>query len=284
MLPLPEFDQPPRRVVSLVPSSTESLCELGLGGALAGVTDYCIHPADQTARLPKVGGTRNPRLADILALQPDLIIANQEENTRESVEVLRDAGIPLWLTFPRTVEAAIADLYTLAGIFRSQTAMLAVKSLAHAVDYARAAAPPRVRYFCPIWYDDAGWWMTFNRDTYCHDLLALLGGENIFADRKRRYPLEADIALGEPRPGAGRDTRYPRVTAAEIIAADPEIILLPSEPYEFTPAHSREAVRVLGATAAARAGRVQLVDGSLITWHGTRLARALRELGGVFGL
>jgi len=269
---------PPQRVVSLVPSTTESLFDLGLGRALVAVTDYCIHPA-QTASLPKIGGTKNPRVPEILALQPDLVIANQEENTEETIRVLREAGIPVWLTFPKTVDQSIETLYALAGIFRSQPAMLAVKSLALAVDYARAASANQlpVRYFCPIWWDDAGWWMTFNRDTYCHDLLALLGGENIFADRERRYPVDADVASGAPRPGKGRDTRYPRVTNQEIADAAPSLIILPSEPFEFTAAH-RDTVLQRFPHAA-----VQLVDGSLITWHGTRLAKALRDLPGLLG-
>ncbi|RPI33248.1 MAG: hypothetical protein EHM70_06580 [Chloroflexota bacterium] len=146
---------------------------------------------------------------------------------------------------------------------------------------AAAGGRPR-RYFCPIWQDETSagqrWWMTFNQNTYAHDLLRLLGGDNVFAARVRRYPLAADLGQALPQDPGEHDTRYPRVTLEEILAADPEVILLPSEPYVFAEHHQEEMLTLLESTQAARNHKVYLVDGSLITWHGTRLARALREL------
>jgi hypothetical protein len=281
------LDTPPQRVVSLVPSVTESLFDLGLGEAVVGVTDFCVHPAGMTAALPKVGGTKNARVDDILALQPDLVVANQEENTQEVVEGLAAVGVPVWLTFPKTVDDAIRLLYDIAELFRNQNAMLAVRSLAGSVDYVRLAAADLdpVRTFCPIWFDRTSdgelWWMTFNADTYPHDLLRLLGMENVFADRTRRYPLAADLdddspqrsgrPEGSSRSLGARDDRYPRVSGDEIAAAAPELVLLPSEPFAFKEGDERSLRDILGDEV-----RYVFCDGSLLTWHGTRLAKALQ--------
>ncbi len=130
----------PRRVVSLVPSATASLFDLGLGRALVGISDYCTYPAEQLAGLPRIGGPKDLRVADILSLQPDLIIANQEENDRAAVEALAAAGAKVWLTFPLNVHAAIKDLWTLANLFRSDVAMQQVDFLERAVEWAEMAA------------------------------------------------------------------------------------------------------------------------------------------------
>ncbi len=274
-------------MVSLVPSVTESLFDLGLGEAVAGVTDYCIHPAEAVAGLPKVGGPKNPQLEAILALQPDLVIANREENTPAVVSELEAAGVPVWVTFPNTVAETVAFLRDLAALFRSPAAERRAEAIAQAVEAARKRAPRRPwRYFVPIWQGETRgirWWMTFNRRTYPHDLLALLGGENIFADRQRRYPLEADLGLAPERPAPGRDHRYPRVQLEEIVAGQPEVVLLPDEPCTYD-ARGREAMlALLAETPAGREGRVFLVDGTLLFWFGARLAKAVAVLVEVIG-
>lgn len=261
---------------------TESLFDLGFGAAVVGVTDYCVHPAENTAALPRVGGTKDARITDILALEPDLVIANQEENTQEVVEALATAGIPVWLTFPKTVDDALRLLYDLAELFRGQNAMLSVRSLAGSIDYARLAVADLdpVRTFCPIWFDRTSdgepWWMTFNADTYPHDLLKLFGMANVFANRSRRYPLAADLDVAKPqrslRPLGSRDDRYPRVSAAEIREAAPALVLLPSEPFLFKEGDEAPLREILGDSA-----RYVFCDGSLLTWHGTRLAKALKS-------
>lgn len=278
------FERPPQRVVSLVPSITESLFDLGLGAAVVGITDYCIHPAQELADLPRLGGPRDPRLEDILALKPDLVLANWEENSRGTVEALEAEGVPVWVSFPRSVQGAIETLWGLVGIFHSQPASLRLQTLELTLDWATeaASARPSLRCFCPIWRgqlpDGTRWWMTFNQGTYCHDLLRLVGCQNVFAQRERRYPLEADLRLAEAQSAGERDTRYPCVTLDEIRAAQPEVILLPNDPFTFDEKHRQELLDLLVDTPAARKGRVLLVDGSLVTWPGTRLARALREL------
>lgn len=279
------LNHPPQRVVSLVPSVTETLFEFGLGDWVVGVTDYCVLPVEAQQK-PKLGGTKNPNLDQIQAALPDLIIANQEENRKEDVEALRAAGLNVWVTFPCTVQEALDGLSALIRLFRvprfgQQIAMLE-KSLEWASLAAENATP--VRVFCPIWREPAAadgpprWWMTINEDTYVHDLLRVCGGENIFANRERRYPLAADLGEGPvPSPDTGQDTRYPRVTPAEIAERAPEVILLPSEPYRFTEADVA-ALEALPDLPAVRNKRVHLLDGSLLTWHGIRLARALAEL------
>ena len=281
------FTEPPRRVVSLVPSMTESLFELGLGAAVVGVTDYCLHPAQVVADLPRVGGTKNPRLADILALQPDLVLANWEENTRPTVEALEAAGTAVWVTFPRTVLESLDVLWKLAELFRSQEANIRLRTLEMTLDWTISAVDERrtVRYFSPIWQETTQsgqvWWMTFNSQTYPSDLLLLIGGENVFAGRERRYPLGADLGLEAAQDPGERDTRYPRVTVEEIIAMQPEAILLPDEPFAFGEKHLQQIAELLWETPAVKNNCVYTIDGSLITWHGTRLARALRELPAV---
>jgi iron complex transport system substrate-binding protein len=287
--------RPPRRVISLVPSLTESLFDLGFGETVVGVTDYCIHPEQKLAGLPRLGGPKNPDLERITALQPDLVFANQEENTPQAVQALQAAGLQVWLSFPRSVPQAVEVLWTLLKIFAPEGAAAAqaqirLQSLERAAEICAAAAGqarPR-RFFCPIWQaelaDGRPWWMTFNQDTYASAVLEWVGGENVFAARRRRYPLEADLGLSpeEVHLAEGRDVRYPRVTLEEIQAADPELILLPSEPYAFGPAHLEELRRLLPQVQAVRSERLHLVDGSLITWHGTRLGLALQKLPGLF--
>jgi len=278
------FASPPRRVVSLVPSMTESLFDLGAGDHLVGVTDYCRPPASAAEKLKRVGGTKSPSVEAILALSPDLVIANQEENSRESIKALEAANLKVWVTFPRGVDEALQVLWALVRLFRLTQAVPRLRTLEVTLEWETRAGAQRspVRVFCPIWQeetDDTGlWWMTFNRETYAHDVLGHCGGQNVFGDRVRRYPLTADLGLAQPEDPGTRDTRYPRVTPAEISQAAPEVILLPDEPFAFGEQERLRLKRLLAETPAVRHDRVRLIDGSLLTWHGTRLARALAEI------
>ncbi|MBN8634957.1 MAG: ABC transporter substrate-binding protein [Anaerolineae bacterium] len=269
---------PPQRVVSLVPSVTESLFELGVGDRVIGITDYCVHPAEQVARLPRIGGTKNPDVEQIIALRPDLVIANQEENREADVVALRAAGIPVWVTFPKTVREGFNLLWNFMYVFDEPSMVERIRSTEWLCDWLERMEQPECKVFVPIWSDPL---MTFNADTFAHDVLRVCGGTNVFADRERLYPLAADLGQAEPLSAddpraAGRDTRYPRVTLAEVEAAQPDVILLPSEPFAFNASH----IPVFAALdiPAARNQNIRLVDGSLLTWHGTRLARALNTL------
>lgn len=284
----PVLGHPPQRVISLVPSVTESLFELGYGQTVVGVTDYCLAPPLETARVPKVGGPKDARLDDILALRPDLVLANQEENSKELIDALVSARVPVWLTFPKTVRESLDDLWELTRIIPGKNAAMRLRMLEDSLRWAELGLADRRRtsYFCPIWHAVGGdgtlWWMTFNQDTFSHDLLAICGGENIFSERKRRYPLEANWGHAAPEDPASRDVRYPVVCVKDVLAAMPELILLPSEPYDFQNQSDEMWLNLFSETPAVKNRRIVHVDGSLITWYGTRLGRALAELPQIF--
>jgi ABC-type Fe3+-hydroxamate transport system substrate-binding protein len=278
------IDYAPQRVVSLVPSLTESLFDLDLGSRLIAITDYCVHPADQVQRLPRIGGPKNPDIGRIIETKPDLVLLNDEENRREDAEALQAARIPIWVTGPRTVFEALNVLWSIMDIFDHPVMIPRVREIERAYDYALGAARAQtpVRVFAPIWRDP---WMTFNANTYAHDVLRTCGAENVFAARERQFPLAADLGEADPLPDddpqvVGRDKRYPRITLDEVVAAQPEVVLLPSEPYPFS---ETDAQTILALDIpAAEHGRVYLMDGTWLTWHGTRVAYALRDLPALF--
>jgi ABC-type Fe3+-hydroxamate transport system substrate-binding protein len=247
--------EPPLRIVSLVPSLTEALFALGLGERVVGVTDWCVHPAERLAGLPRVGGTKNPDLAAIRALAPDLVIANQEENRRRDVERLEAAGVRVWITYPRTVAEGAAVLAELAELGAAPEARARVVApVLAAVAEAEAVRPERgVPVFCPIWRDP---WMTVGADTYAHDLLTLCGGLNVFAERG--------------------DRRYPRLTLDDVVAAAPEVVLLPDEPYAFGAADEAELRRL--PLPAAKHGRIHRIDGTWVSWYGPRIRPAIHAM------
>lgn len=276
------FTHPPERVISLVPSITESLFELGFGSAVVGITDYCTHPAQALSNLPRLGGPKNPRVDSILALKPDLVAANMEENPLKAVEDLEAAGVKVWVTFPKTIRQSLDTLWLLAGLFQSKPAAIRLETLELTVDWAEAALEDRKpwRYFCPIWQDESGW-MTINQHTYVNDVLRIMGGKNVFADREfhsSSQPVHPSGQDGTSQPVV----RYPHVTLDEIREANPGTIILPSEPYAFGDTDRIRFESLLPDIPAVQNNRIFCIDGSLITWHGTRLAYALRELPHVF--
>jgi ABC-type Fe3+-hydroxamate transport system substrate-binding protein len=245
----------PQRIVSLVPSLTEALFALGLGDRVVGVTDWCVHPRDGLAGLPRVGGSRTPSVERILGLQPDLVIANREENRRRDVERLEAAGIRVWVTYPRSVSDGARLLRELAALGAAADMVEAVVvPVERALEAALARRPARAtRAFCPIWKKP---WMAVGGGTYADDLLSLCGGRNVFAARAER--------------------RYPVVELADIVRAKPEVVLLPDEPYAFGP---RDVEELAGLDIpAARDGRIHLIDGTWVSWYGPRIARALQIL------
>lgn len=280
------FSKAPERVVSLVPSMTGSLLDFGLAGRLVGVSDYCPEPDQATDPVVRVGGTKNARVEEIINLAPDLVIANQEENSRKDIEVLDGAGLKVWVTFPKSIDDTLTLLSALANLFRIPDALPRIQMLEQSVSWAKRAHFLEGRpTFIPIWQGEhqklGRWWMTIHEDTYSHDVLRHCGAMNVFADRRRKYPLEADLGQGEPEPAGDRDTRYPRVTTAEVVSAEPELILLPDEPFPFDHQLRELVIDELTDTPAVVNGDVRLIDGSLITWPGTRLGAALAELPGI---
>lgn len=283
-----DFTAPPRRVVSLVPSDTLSVAALGCAGALVGRTDYCELPGDVVARLPSLGGTKNPRVDDICALEPDLVLADQEENTRSDLEAIAQRGFRVYVAFPRRVADGLAHLAKLARIFAVEKDA-AVRELLgqgyhalHDADAARARTKP-LRAFCPIWMKPL---MTIHGDTFISDMLNLTGARNVFADRERRYPLAADLGKAPalpPEKVAERDVRYPRVTMEEVVARAPELVVLPDEPHPFSEENA-DVFRALDIPAA-RAGAVVRTEGKDLCWYGARSVEGIgrvRELVGRF--
>jgi ABC-type Fe3+-hydroxamate transport system substrate-binding protein len=251
-----DLGRKPRRIVSLVPSLTETLCALGLADALVGITVYCVEPRGVVGGKTRIGGEKNPDLEKIRALEPDLVVANIEENLREHVETLRSWSIPVWVTYPRTVAEGvrlIAELGEVTGTEARAAALLGEIEPLYARVAGAAARRPAVRVFYAIW---RGPYMTINRDTYIHDMLRVCGALNVFADRPERYPT---------------------VTLDEMAAERPAVILLPDEPFRFRRAH---LVDFAGypEVPAVRDGRIHLVDGKPFSWHGPRIVEALRML------
>jgi ABC-type Fe3+-hydroxamate transport system substrate-binding protein len=275
------FGAPPKRIVSLVPSDTLSVIELGGASALVGRTDYCDTPADVVATIPKVGGTKNPDLAAIMALEPDLILANQEENTKSDLETLAQKGFRVYVAFPRRVADGMNHLAKLArilGVAGDPKVRAFCKEGYEAVRAAEASRDTvrRVKTFCPIWMDPL---MTIHGDTFISDMLDLAGADNVFAERKRRYPLAADLGkrapLGLDAVGA-RDVRYPRITFDELVLAAPELVVLPDEPHPFTDADA-EVFRALAIPAAAR-GAIVKTSGKDLCWYGSQSVHGIARV------
>ena len=275
------FHRPPTRVVSLVPSDTLSVAALGAGARLVGRTRYCVEPAYVVGRVPEIGGTKDVDVEAVVALKPDLVIANQEENTQANLEALIKRGLVVFICFPLTVAQGLNHLARLARILGLEgdagvkdLIRRGLSELRAAEDLRRARQP--LRAFVPIWMEPL---MTVAGDTFISDALALAGAENVFADRRRRYPLAADQgrapALTADQAGA-RDTRYPRITEAELVARAPEIVLLPDEPHPFSQADAAH-FRALDLPAAA-SGRVRLCGGRDLMWYGARSIEGLPRL------
>jgi ABC-type Fe3+-hydroxamate transport system substrate-binding protein len=202
----------------------------------------------------RVGGTKNPDVAAIVGIKPDLVIVNAEENRREDFDALTAAGLTVFVTYPRRV-AEVPDLLRRLGQLLGEVTAgdRAAADLEGTIDAAARATIFERGVFCPIWKNP---WMTFSDDTFADDLLRLNGARNIFADRSERY---FEVALDE------------------VAAALPETILLPDEPYIFQ-SKDLPSLEPLSDTPALRNDRVHLVDGKALFWYGTRTAAAVLYL------
>lgn len=240
---------PPQRIVSLVPSLTEALFAFGAGDRMVGCTRYCTQPPRSVGRLVKVGGTKKVSVERVLDLEADLVVAVREENPREEVEQLREAGVPVLLGEPGDVAGAVAFLRELADRVGATEGVLG--PVERVVAKLEDEAGPGRRVFAPIW---KGPYMSVGSDTYAHDVIRLCGGENVFAG----------------------SLRYPEVTLEEVKAAGPEVVLLPDEPYPFSAVDLPEVYAL--DIPAARDDRIHLVDGKLLTWYGPRMAGSLTQL------
>ncbi|MEU3516685.1 helical backbone metal receptor [Streptomyces sp. NPDC006654] len=231
------------RTVCLVPSLTEAIAETDRR-VLVGATDWCTHPADLDVR--RVGGTKNPALDRVLALAPDLVIANEEENRAPDLDALRAVGVEVLVTRVRDVPEAFRELPRVL-------AACGVSDRPRWLDEAEAAwagpppaGPATTTAVVPIWRRP---WMVLGRDTFAGDVLARLGVRNLFAAHPERYP---------------------RVPVPDLVATSPDLVVLPDEPYRFTAGDGPEA---FGGLPCA------LVSGRQLTWYGPSLATAPRVLG-----
>jgi ABC-type Fe3+-hydroxamate transport system substrate-binding protein len=252
----------PKRVVSLAPNMTDSMTVFGLNGFLVGVSDVCALPA-AAANVPRVGQPGSPRTAEICKLEPDLVLACDEDTPQPVIDELARAGLPLWLTSPRTVRQTVADLRDLVLMYASESKLQTVVWLDRSVDWLEGSRPgTSVRVFCPRSRegpaDRPTGWATVNGETYTSDLISLCGGENIFSSRE--------------------DGRYPVVTPEEVAAAQPDVILLPGEPFSFSPKDGAEVEGILPDVPAVQHRRIAQVDGRMLFWPGWRLGEAVRTL------
>lgn len=233
------------RIVSLCPSLTELVFALGRGEDLVGITDWCVHPAAGVARIEKFGGTKDPRVEHIVAARPDIVLMNEEENRREDAEALTKAGLVCHVSLPRDAPQTAAMVRSIgAALERPEQAAAIAAEIERRVTDARAKAQgkPRVRFAYLIWRKP---FMAVNGDTYASALLELAGGQNVFA---------------------GRDDRYPEVTAEELAKLAPEAVLLCTEPFPFQERHADE---LAGLTGLPR-HRFEIADGEYLSWHGSR--------------
>ncbi|MFM9367798.1 helical backbone metal receptor [Streptomyces sp. Da 82-17] len=241
-----------RRVVSLVPSLTEAVAH-SAPGLLVGATDWCSHPPDLAETgVVRIGGTKNPDVPGIVRLAPDLVIANEEENRAPDLAALRAAGLDVLVTEIRDLPSALRELDRVlvrgCGLPRPDWLDAAADA------WASPPAPLGVRAVVPIWRRP---WMVLGRDTFAGDLLARLGVTNVHAAHAERYP---------------------RIPLAELRASGADLVVLPDEPYRFTPTDGPESFPDLPAA---------LVDGRQLTWYGPSLVQAgavlARQLRGAVG-
>ncbi len=233
------------RIVSLVPSLTELLVCLGLKQRLVGRTRFCIHPEEDVADIPIMGGTKNPRLDKIRKVDPDFILANREENRKEDIENL-EQDFNIYLTDIATIEDALITIHELGKLFGkiAESDQLAGQ-ISGQLDYRPEEPPLRTAYL--IWRDP---WMTVGSDTYIHDVMAHWRLQNVFDDR----------------------LRYPKITLQNIRQRNPELVLLSSEPYPFSEKHVDEVQEHLPDT------RILLVEGEWFSWYGSRMLKAFENL------
>ncbi|MFC6997776.1 helical backbone metal receptor [Rufibacter roseus] len=243
------LDQPPQRIVSLVPSQTELLFHLGLGEKVVGVTKFCIHPKEQTKNKTKVGGTKNFKFDVIKELKPDLIIGNKEENYQEGIEELA-RHYPVWMSDIYTLDDALHMMKSVGEITGTQEEATALThSLQLQFSNLKPASPPiSSAYF--VWRNP---YMAVGNHNFIDHLLGLCGFSNEFSHL----------------------SRYPSISAELLRETDPKLILLSSEPYPFSEKHIHEFAAICPDAV------VKIVDGELFSWYGSRLLHSVPYLNNI---
>ena len=237
------------RIVSLCPSLTELVCELGGSSDLVGRTRFCVHPSELAGRVPALGGTKDPDVPRVVALAPDLVLMNSEENRRADHDALVGAGLACAAYLPKRPEDVPGMVRDVAGrIDRGPAGEALARGLEERAAGVRSRAVGAGRSFATLVWRRP--WMAVGGDTYVHALVALTGARNVLADSHERYPT---------------------VDAAELGRRRPDVVLLPSEPFPFAERHLDE----LCAATGLERERFLLADGSLLTWHGSRTLAGL---------
>lgn len=235
----------PKSIVSLVPSLTELLFDLGVGDRLVGRTRFCIHPEDRVEDVPIMGGTKNPRIDRIIEAEPDLVITNREENQKEDVEELAET-LNVMVTDINSVEDALLAIYEIGKTCgAAEKAERLILNIRTELDRVPDEQPQSVAYF--IWREP---WMTVGNDTYIHSVLSHWNLKNVYGDQ----------------------SRYPKTTMKELGRRSPELVLLSSEPYPFKEKHRSEIEEACPDT------RVLMVDGEWFSWYGSRMLPAFKRL------
>lgn len=236
-----------QKIISLVPSLTELVINLGLADQLAGRTRFCVHPKEVVENIPIVGGTKNPRLDKIREINPDFIIANKEENRPQDINALMD-DFKVHVTDIATIEDALIAIHQFGQIFGVTDQVDAlISKIQQRLDERPEVPELRTAYM--IWKDP---WMTVGQDTYIHDVLEHWNLSNVFADK----------------------TRYPKIDLESLKTYNPDLILLSSEPYPFKEKHLEQIEQ------ACPAARVLLVEGEWFSWYGSRMEHAFGRLNG----
>ncbi len=238
------------RIVSLVPSISELIADFGLLSDLVGRTRYCVEPAGRIDAVEAVGGTKNPDIDRILALQPDLVVMSAEENRREDYQRLEREGVRVHVVHPRTVVGAAEMIEELGGLVGALGAasVLARRCRAAVEESMTQAADAPIDVFCPIWRRP---WMTFGGGTYAGDVLRVCGFRNVFESDSRDFF---------------------EVSLEQVIRCRPRVVLLPDEPYRFTASHAAE-LACSGLEACCFS-----IDGRDLSWYGPRIPGALVRL------
>lgn len=234
-----------QRIVSLVPSLTELVIDLGLNKELAGRTRFCVHPKDEVEKIDIIGGTKNPRLDKIRELNPDYIIANKEENRKEHIEELQQ-DFNVKLTDIATIEDALITIHELGkelGV--GEKAAKLVSAIQQVLEQRPDEPSLRTAYL--IWKNP---WMSIGRDTYIHDVMTHWKLDNVFRHKDR----------------------YPKTTLQNLAKLNPELILLSSEPYPFKEKHIAEVEE------ACPQARVLLVEGEWFSWYGSHMLHSFQRL------
>lgn len=234
-----EVNYPPQRIVSLVPSQTELLHALGLDDQVKGITRFCVHPRHWFLSKTRVGGTKDIDLRRIMALQPDLVIANKEENIREGVEALSQR-LPVWVSEVNTLHHALEMITGIADLTNSRDRGSSLRNRIE-MAFSDFGTPQIGTAVYLIWMNPL---MGAGRDTFILDMMKRAGFENLLTNLPDRYPL---------------------ITEELLIELNPEYLLLSSEPYPFKDEHIQHFRRILPQS------KVVLVDGELFSWYGPRL-------------